>query len=313
MKKCISIIAAVVLLSGCNIQVADDSVYLFTTFREPENKGLYLAYSEDGYHWEDLDGIYLPAGVGTHQIMRDPSVTKGGDGYYHMVWTTSWHSDNGIGYAKTKDFLNWTEPRHLPVMAHEPDVVNLWAPEIFYDDEEDRYIIVWASTIPHRFPKGIEAEDNNHRLYYVTTRDFDNFSETKLFLDPGFSVIDAVIVKRASDDYVLVHKDNTRPERNISVAFGPSPLGPWDNYSDPLTEYLTEGPTVLEKNGEWLLYYDYYDNDSFSALKTTDFIHFSNITDQISLPDGHKHGTITTISREMLNAIIERGPLNLKE
>ena len=35
----------------------------------------------------------------------------------------------------------------------------------------------------------------------------------------GFSTIDAVIVKRAKNDYVMVLKDNTRPERNLKSLF----------------------------------------------------------------------------------------------
>ena len=44
-------------------------------------------------------------------------------------------------------------------------------------------------------------------------------SKAKLLYDPGFSTIDAVIVKRAKNDYVMVLKDNTRPERNLKIAF----------------------------------------------------------------------------------------------
>ena len=33
--------------------------YVFSTFREPADKGLFLAYSEDGYHWKDLGGPWL--------------------------------------------------------------------------------------------------------------------------------------------------------------------------------------------------------------------------------------------------------------
>ena len=104
-------------------------------------------------------------------------------------------------------------------MQNEPTTVNVWAPELFYDDTSQRFIIIWASTIPFRFPKGEEPEDNNHRMYYTTTKDFQTFSDSKLFLDPGFSVIDCEIVKRAKDDYVLVFKENTRPNRNIKLAF----------------------------------------------------------------------------------------------
>ena len=40
----------------------------------------------------------------------------------------------------------------------------------------------------------IESEKGlNHRIYYVTTKDFNTFSETKLFFNPDFSVIDAAI------------------------------------------------------------------------------------------------------------------------
>ncbi|AGA77202.1 glycoside hydrolase family 43 protein [Echinicola vietnamensis] len=280
---------------------SEKEYYIFTSFREPADEGLYLAYSEDGYHWESLGGPFLPPKVGKSHIMRDPSVVKGPDGTYHMVWTTDWRGGKGFGYASTQDFVDWSEQQFIPAMAHEPDVVNVWAPEIFYDDEEDRYIIIWASTIPFRYEKGEEEERNNHRMYYTTTKDFKDFTPTKLFLEPGFSVIDAVIVKRKKDDYALVLKDNTRPNRNIQVAFGKSPLGPWKDYSEPFSDFLTEGPTVLKDGDKWLIYFDSYGAKTYQAVSTADFKTFTNIDDQISLPEGHKHGTISTVSKEVLD------------
>jgi len=280
--------------------------YIFTTFREPATEGLYLAYSEDGYHWKDLKGPYLTPEVGASKILRDPSIERGADGVYHMVWTTDWRGGNGFGYAHSKDLINWSAQKFVPVMAHEPDVVNVWAPEIFYDDDQDQYIIIWASTIPFRFEKGIEDEDNNHRMYYVTTKDFVNFSDTKLFLDPNFSVIDCVIVKRAPQDYVLVLKDNTRPMRNLKVAFGTSPLGPFKNISEPYTGFKSEGPTVVRIKNRWLIYYDNYGGKNYRALSTTDFNTFEDISTQISLPERHKHGTITTISETVLKDLIQK-------
>ena len=194
-------------------------IYLFTSFREPATEGLYLAYSEDGYNWKGLEGSFLKPEIGASKIMRDPSITKGADGTYHMVWTTDWKGGNGFGYASSKDLMHWSKQEYIPVMKNEPDVVNVWAPEIFYDDVKKEYIIIWASTIPFRFEKGVEDEKNNHRMYYVTTKDFKTFSDAKLYFDPGFSVIDCVIVKKGKKDYVLVLKDNTRPMRNIEVAF----------------------------------------------------------------------------------------------
>lgn len=302
MKK---ILVLILLVSLFNCASKKEG-YLFTSFREPATEGLYLAYSEDGYHWNDLKGPYLKPEAGASKIMRDPSIVKGKDKTYHMVWTTDWKGGNGFGYASSKDLINWSEQQYIPVMAHEPDVVNVWAPEIFYDEDEDRYIIIWASTIPFRFEKGIEDENNNHRMYYVTTKDFKTFSDTKLFLDPGFSVIDCVIVKRGKDDYALIIKDNTRPNRNLKVAFGKSPLGPFENISEPYTGFLSEGPTVLQQDGKYMIYYDNYGEKNYKAVRTQDFKTFEDLSAKIKLPEGHKHGTITTISKRILKGLIEK-------
>lgn len=290
-----------------NLQNYDEEkYYLFTSFREPADKGLFLAYSEDGYLWEDLNGPYLTPQVGEQKIMRDPSVVKGPDDTYHMVWTTEWQGGNGFGYASTKDFINWSEQKYIPAMAHEPEVVNVWAPELFYDDEKEEFIIIWASTIPFRYEKGQEEERNNHRMYYTTTKDFESFSETKLFLEPGFSVIDCVIVKRGKNDYVLIIKDNTRPERNLKVGFGESPLGPWEQISEPYTGHLTEGPTVIQQDGKYIIFYDNYGKKTYSAVATEDFWEFEQIDDQISFPEGHKHGTITNINQTILDQLLNK-------
>lgn len=283
-----------------------DSLYLFTSFREPADKGLFLAYSYDGYQWEDLKGPYLKPEVGKSGIMRDPSVVKGPDGTYHMVWTTDWRGGNGFGYAQTKDFIHWSKQRFIPVMDHEPEVVNVWAPELFYDKDRQRYIIIWASTIPYRFEKGQEDEKNNHRMYFTTTTDFESFSPTQLLMDAGFSMIDCVIVRRAKDDYVLIMKDNTRPNRNLLAGFGSDPLGPYTHFTEPFSGFLSEGATVIEQDGKYIIYYDNYGEKNYAAVVTQDFHEFKDISDQITLPEGHKHGTITKISAAVLQELLTK-------
>ncbi|WP_417361221.1 glycoside hydrolase family 43 protein [Galbibacter sp.] len=290
-------------------QKANDSLYLFTSFREPADKGLFLAYSSDGYQWEDLKGPYLEPKVGKSGIMRDPSVVKGPDGTYHMVWTTDWRGGNGFGYASTKDFIHWTQQRFIPVMEHEPEVVNVWAPELFYDQDRDRFIIIWASTIPFRFEKGEEEEKNNHRMYFTTTSDFEEFTSTELLMDAGFSMIDCVIVKRAKDDYVLVMKDNTRPNRHLLAGFASDPLGPYTHFTKPFSGFLSEGPTVIEEDGKFIIYYDNYGEKNYAAVATEDFHEFEDISDQIKLPEGHKHGTITKISKAALQGLVTKSKM----
>lgn len=280
-------------------------VYLFTSFHEPATSGLRMLYSYDGYKWTDLDTVFLRPEIGQQKIMRDPSIAKGGEGVYHLVWTTEWNGGNGFGHASSKDLLHWSEQQYIPVMKHEDSAVNVWAPEIFYDDENNQYIIIWASTIPHRFEKGEEEERNNHRMYYTITKDFKTFTDTKLFLNPGFSVIDCVIVKRGNDDYVLVLKDNTRPNRNIKVAFANTPLGKYSMPSQPFTPNFAEGPTVVKIKDDYLIYYDQYRDKIYGAMKTKDFKTFTDITKEISVPQDHKHGTIFISNEKILKGLLK--------
>jgi hypothetical protein len=295
---------AIIGLLLCGLTSCSKQAYLFTSFHEPANEGLRLLYSYDAYHWTDFNRTFLKPAIGTQKVLRDPSIVQGPDGIFHLVWTCSWKGDKGFGYASSKDLINWSEQKFLPVMESEPKTVNVWAPEIFYDDEKKEYVIIWASTIPFRFAKGIEEEENNHRMYSITTKDFVTFSKPALFLDPGFSVIDAVIAKRATKDYVLVLKDNTRPNRNLKVAFAKDVLGPYENVSAPFSPKLTEGPTVVKVGKDWLIYFDAYGQKIYSAYKTADFKTFEDVTADVSIPEGHKHGTIIKVKRKVIKQLI---------
>lgn len=300
--KLLQLIAALAILMAACSPSKEKEFYLFTSFHEPADEGLRYLYSEDGYHWETIPGVFLQPGIGKQQLMRDPSIVKGPDDYFHLVWTTSWKGDLGFGYARSKDLINWSEQKMIPAM-HDTTTVNVWAPEIFYDDVGEQYIIVWASCVPGKFERGIEDEDNNHRLYYLTTKDFETFSETKLFLDPGFSVIDAVIVKRGPEDYVLVLKDNTRNNRNLKIAFSSSPVGPYSDASEPFTGMFSEGPAVAKVGEEYLVFFDMYREKKYGAVKTTDFVTMEDVTSEINIPNGHKHGTITKVPASIIKEL----------
>ena len=135
-------------------------------------------------------------------------------------------------------------------MHHEPTARNCWAPELFYDDQEKRYLIYWATTIPGRFAETDSSGDNryNHRMYYTTTEDFVDFSETKLLYDQGFNVIDATIQK-IDDEYVMFLKDETRypqAEKNIRIATSAELLDNYSTASEPITGNWVEGPTAIK-------------------------------------------------------------------
>ncbi|GHT63098.1 hypothetical protein AGMMS50239_18350 [Bacteroidia bacterium] len=278
----------------------EKTVYLFSYFNNNGEDGLHLAYSNDGYHWEALnnDQSLLKPELSNDKLMRDPCIIQGGDGLYHLVWTISW-KEKGIGYASSKDLISWSEQKLIPVMAHEEGVRNCWAPEITYDKVNKEYMIYWATTIEGRFTdESQQSEDAyNHRMYYVTTKDFEHFSETKLLYDKGFNVIDATIVP-IEDRFVMFMKDETLvpPQKNIRMASSEKLTGPYSDASEPITgNYWAEGPTVTKIGENWVVYFDKYRDGKFGAISSSDLKNWEDISDQISLPVGIRHGSILKV------------------
>ena len=209
-----------------------EKVFLFSYFTGNGEDGLHLAASTDGLKWESLQGnrSFLTPEVGG-KLMRDPCVTQGPDGTFHMVWTSGWW-DQGIGLAHSRDLIHWSQQQWLPVMKHEQTARNCWAPEILYDPQANQFVIFWSTTIPGRFPE-TEAVDGdkmpeggvcNHRIYFTTTRDFQTFSKTALLYDPGFNCIDATIVP-ARGKWLMFFKDETKsPVAKKSTSVWPGPI-----------------------------------------------------------------------------------------
>lgn len=282
--------------------------YLFSYFTKNGEDGLHLAYSTNGFDWEPLQNgkTFLAPSKKVSTVMRDPSIIRSPEGTFHLVWTGSW-TGKSIGYASSKDLIEWSEPRSIPVMEHEPQTRNVWAPEIFYDEKTQRYSIIWSSTIPNRFPEtaGSSETDYNHRLYYTTTKDFKNFSETKLYWNPNHNVIDAYLTKEGSE-YLLFYKDETlKPEakKHILFAAAPSPTGPFDVRGVISSTNWVEGPSALKINGTWFVYYDCYTQHRYGAVRSQDLKHWEDITDKIHFPADARHGTCFEVESVQLEKL----------
>jgi len=280
--------------------------YLFTYFKGNGEDGLHLAVSNDGLKWDALnnDSSLLAPAVGGDRLMRDPCVIYGADNKYRLTWTVSW-KEPGIGYAESEDLLRWSGQKLIPVMENESGAINCWAPELFYDDVENRYILFWASTIPGKFPE-TDGQDKskknagyNHRIYCATTKDFKTFSPTRLFYDQGFNVIDATIVKEGKR-YIMFLKDETNapftPQKNIRMAIGEKASGPYGKPSEPITGgYWAEGPAAVKINGIWHVYFDKYMEHKYGLIISEDLKTWRDISDKLVLPDGIRHGTVIEI------------------
>ena len=293
---------------------AGDTAYLFSYFINDSRDGLHLAYSLDGLTWTPLNHgkSFLIPTVGKDRLMRDPSICQAPDGTFHMVWTSSW-TDRIIGYASSPDLIHWSEQRSIPVMMHEPAAHNCWAPELFYDEPSQTYYIFWATTIPgrHKEVPVIESEKGlNHRIYYVTTKDFNTFSETKLFFNPDFSVIDAAIVRDPvmKDLIMVVKNENSLPaEKNLRITRTTRIEDGFPTTVSPSItgNYWCEGPAPLFVDDALYVYFDKYRDHRYGAVRSLDYGEtWEDVSDQVFFPRGIRHGTAFAVDVSIVESLI---------
>lgn len=284
--------------------------YLFCYFTG-NGDGLHYLYSYDGLRWEKIQGgkIFLKPEVGQSKLMRDPSILQGPDGTFHLVWTSGW-TENNIGYASSKDLIHWSEQQEIPVMAHEPSVQNTWAPELFYHKKSHRFYIVWASTIPGRFPTSSPDDDYNHRLYYTTTKDFKHFEPSQLFYDPGFNVIDAAIIQEGCRYYMILKNETKEPvaEKNLRMVSSKKITQFPQEVSLPFSGIeWAEGPTPIHIGKYTYIYWDKYRNQKYGAVRTKSLRNpqWEDISGKIAIPSGVRHGTVFEVDESILKNLLK--------
>lgn len=307
--------------AALSFAAAADDAYLFSYFsnkgdggRRGEGAGLHLAWSFDGKTWTALNGdrpLLVPE-VGQDKLMRDPSIARGPDGTYHLVWTSSW-KDRIIGYASSKDLVHWSEQRAIPVMADEPNARNCWAPEVTYNPDDGLFYIYWATTIPGRHSPipGMEAKESglNHRIYLTTTPDWKTFSPTKLWFNPSFSAIDAAIVRdEKSEDWIMVVKNenHTPVEKNIRLTRTRDlSKGFPVEVSEPITDSWVEGPSALFVGDLLYVYFDRYRNGRYGAVVSADRGKtWRDVSAEMKFPEGIRHGTAFKVTRNTVEKLL---------
>ena len=281
--------------------------WLFVSFKDPGKGGIWFATSNDAKTWTPLNGdkpwLKPDTLVGG---MRDPFITRGPEGDFHLVYTCG---KRRIGYSHSNDLVHWSAQRALPVDPSNENVQNTWAPELYFDKKAGEWIIFWSSTINGLFPEtnGQVENGRNHRIFYMKTKDFMQFSEPALLFDPGFPVIDATMLQ-VKDSLIMIYKDERRwpLHKQLRVASATSYKGPWHVSADTITAPWTEGPSIINAGNEYLLYYDAYKNGQhMGVVSTKDFINWKDITKTSSFPPKYTPGSFIKISDAELQRLIQ--------
>jgi hypothetical protein len=270
---------ALVLSVAALAQVDTNSqhYYMFIYFINSDDAaGARIALSSDAIHWQKVNNeapVFTPS-VSDEHLMRDPNTCYDSrTGIFHLIWTSGWNQDN-IGYATSKDLKNWTTQLMIPVGAKIPNCACCWAPEIFFDDVTDSFVVYWST----------ERGTNGKRGYYCMTKEFKHFTSPTLFFDPGYSVIDETIFKAAENKYYLFFKDERtaaeagKQAKNLHYVTSTRPQGPWsldgpwDKVSSPMTAPGMEGPSAIKIGNDYCVFFDPFltFSSTYRMIKTTD-------------------------------------------
>lgn len=304
--------------------------YLFTHFKEkitPDGEQVYFGVSKDGFNWEQVNGgnPILTAKKGALGC-RDIEIIRLKKGGFVILTTDeciaykydenlniNWKIINSTGSKclrmwKTDDLINFSEERLIHFGRD--DFGCLWAPEIFYDEVRDEYLIHWGSTV---------KEDNysHMSIYCCTTKDFESFSEPKLFFTKDNEILDTHIVK-IEDTYHMFYKNAERPSMNMH-ATSKDLYGPYEN-DDDFQSYMDslgnagsyEAPTTLTlPDGRWCLMLDFFGCEKekmgyvpFVSSKPGDS-KLRMCKESFSFPYGFKHGGIIEISDEEYDRLVK--------
>ncbi|MCI9447847.1 MAG: hypothetical protein HFH36_10750 [Lachnospiraceae bacterium] len=253
--------------------------YIFAYFPYTSAGGrderIYFGISEDGLNFSALNDkkFILESKYGTHGL-RDPFIIRSHEGDRFFLIATDltvagldqdgthypgqdWNENQVKGSQKimvweSTDLVNWSEQRECKVAKDNAGCT--WAPEAYWDDETEQYVVFWAS-------KTGDDDYGRQRLYYATTRDFYQFSEPQVWIEEAGSVIDTTVLKVGEYYYRYTKNEDGKankhgtPSKHVYCERSKSLTATeWEFvYKDSLaegTDWAIEGPCIYKFNDD---------------------------------------------------------------
>lgn len=266
----------------------NEPAYLFcgTT---PQNNGLVFNYSYDGLLWKKAGNgtVYFKPAMGYGKYFIDPSIVRGPDGTFHMVWATD-STKGSIGYACSKDLIKWTGEKILTVAAGTAQT-----PELFFHKSSKTYYLLWASA--------------SNTINYSTTNDFATFQPTSPFFTAEYEVSDPFVYKKNGAFYLFFKNENTQPlEKNIRMLSSLSLKKFQYKAVEPLTGIEpSKGPSVVKIGKYIYLYYNNYNTGTYRALRCKNLSEqqWEDATPYLIFPGGKAQGSIFKVEDSILHDV----------
>jgi hypothetical protein len=321
-------------------RAVEDEAYAFAYFtaNTVEGENVYLAASNgnDALSWRETNGgDWVITSEHGERGLRDPFLIRSveGDTFYLIATDLSIGRNGDWGRAQTDgsqyieiwestDLVNWSEQRHVKVS---PDSAGMtWAPEAYYDDDLEAYVVFWASrmfTDDTRTTCLTTASGSGcyARMMYATTKDFVTFSDPQIWQDTGSARIDSTVLKDGEHYYRFTKDEGGQTgctdiiaERSTSLTTATTAASVaagtgWTSVSTCIARNAgfggaVEGPTIFAANPgdtsgyDYYLYLDNYGGTGYFPLGTNDLTSGAWTRVAGSLP-ASRHGTVLPVTQ----------------
>lgn len=279
--------------------------YLFCYFtgNEPENESVHFAVSDDGYHFNALNGNEkIITQLLGKKCCRDPFIFRDEDNMFHIIATDmrcydGWSSNNSMVVWDSNDLLHWENERIIDFSQFEEtkSANRVWAPQVIFDKFKNEYMIYWTHN---------NADDELDTItWYAYTKDFKTLTTkpTVLFKPKsGLCGIDADIIE-VNGKYYLYEADGEKEA--ICYAVTERPDGPYfepDNNKVSVADTALEGNCIYKILGteKYVMIADQFKTGGYFMQETNDMINFKKVNDFALDHLRPRHGSMLHITNE---------------
>ncbi len=312
----------------------------------PDGEAIYFAISNgnDPTSWSTLaDGDpVLTSELGT-QGLRDPFIIRSpeGDRFFLLATDLQIYGGGNFGDAQetgsrslmvweSDDLVTWSEQREITLAPD--DAGNLWAPEAYWDEANEEYMVYWASALypDDVAPEDRDIDDSYQRMMYATTRDFVTFSEPQVWIDerqgPGLGMIDSTVAEEDGTYYRLTKDESyfgmrQESSTDLRLTQGVTAGDGWDLIAERIgfgepnpwggTFTGGEGPTIFRSNTDdtWYLLQDqpsYHGGQGYVLFETDDIASADwQSVPEADLPESPRHGTVIPVTATEYQRLVE--------
>ncbi len=193
-------------------RTAPDAGYASAYFKSDSDEKIYQAATSgnDFFTFSSVNGgNAVITSTADTKGLRDPYILRSHDGdEYYMIATdlciscgTGWGPAQSAGSLKIEvwestDMVEWTRTNgeNTGITINQPEAGMTWAPEAYWDDDLQSYVVFFASRL-YSDASHTNTDNLYAQMFYVTTRDFQTFTEPVSWQNTGYARIDSTVTK----------------------------------------------------------------------------------------------------------------------